>query len=171
MQGHVGLAPQPTARISQSSKEAVWKLKVLPKIATGMLRIAGWPHLAQVPRLECRWVLPACILLLSTQGTDGQRWVPLIKISGMKIFVVNPWRLVALWLNTEECVVSARSCSAVRRACRGRGKSQACQKGNYWSLHFMIASGWGLEPRTCSIQTFSRVHWYGLIPRKKPECY
>lgn len=58
--------------------------------------------------------------------------------------------LEVLWLNTEECVVSAWSRSVVRRAWGHKGNSAFAGQGTIDlspGLHFVIAPGWGPEPR------------------------
>lgn len=55
-----------------------------------------------------------------------------------------------LGLNTEECVVSAWLCSVVRRMQRYEGNSVFAREGTIHlsrGLCFVIASGWGPEPR------------------------
>lgn len=81
----------------------------------------------------------------------------------MKILVANPCTLEVLRLNTEECVVSARSRSAVRRA---RGDEGSCALAGQGAIDlspglcFVTAWRQGESQEFCRIQTFSQVTIY-----------
>lgn len=89
-------------------------------------------------------------LCSAPQELLGRGRFPLIKTSSMKILVANPCTLEVLRLNTEECVVSARSRSAVRRA---RGDEGSCALAGQGAidlspgLRFVTAWRQGPEPR------------------------
>lgn len=113
-----GTAVSAFIRASRSRGEAAWKLKD-PQNSHGDVKGCDdhtWPVCPIQSTCGCHGGRgTGCIPPAAPRELLARVRFPLIKALSMKILVANPWMLEALWLNTEECVVSAWSCSAVRR--------------------------------------------------------